>query len=184
MNLDRKFGPCRDAEGSISSVEMEFSPSSLQRLTPSSSISLKTYMKSAEEGLLITQSIHKNHNLLWVVDESGEVWFAIEEAVVADGSFLFPFPRKKHTLFLKKGDVDFAIGKLGHPSLLRNIKKSRIAGEIIFDVAYSDTSKWVINNASGRYGIRKHIRRSHLEAVGQIFNRFGIPMGIEFIPAP
>lgn len=60
---------------------------------------------------------------------------------------------------------------------------ARIGGEIIFDPDFGTTSNWVINNASGRFGIRPHLKLRHLEAVRDAFSDFGIALELEFIEA-
>lgn len=176
--LDLAFGPCLGPARAVSAAELSYSPQTLQKLTRKTSRTLKRYMSSADGGLLIPRILHKHHNILWIVDCGGEVWFALEETVdERTGGLLYPFPRAPD---IRRPPNHV---KLGHPALVRAQQMARIAGEIIFDPDFGATSNWVLNNASGRFGIRPHLTIENLESVRGAFLHFGIALELEFIEA-
>lgn len=163
MSLTVQFGACSPAARPISDAERSFKPASLQKLDSSTAPSLKSYIDSAS-GLLATQVVGYYCAMLWVVDEQGDIHFALEELVdKATGDTVAVKPRED------LGPMEGTI-KLGHPALISDpSKNARIGGEIRYDRI---AKQWEINNRSGRYGTRTQATPSHLEEAAKKFNAF------------
>lgn len=171
--LDKEFGVPFIPED-IKPTERERSPKSLQKLTSQSADALHKYICAADDGLLIPQVNHDVLPILWVVDQYGEVYFAMEEVVsLEDHAFLYPLSRKF--------DVPSGHAKLGHPSLLKGDHSGRIGGEIRYDPDYGEQN-WVISNKSGRYGFPATRKPSHLDNVVKKFAGVGISLEVYYIP--
>lgn len=169
MSLDEDFGPCRPAGGrGVAKHELQRTPHSLQQLDVSSAAWLKSYLAAARDGLRTPQIVHQANNLLWLVDDPGEIWFAIEEVVHVDTGKL---------LYTYHGNYDVRAPEqhvtLGHPALLRGAENARIGGEIKWS---RHGNGWIITNKSGRYGTRQGQTKAHLEAVAGKFNAYGISL--------
>lgn len=163
MSLDTRFGETSPADGDIHAAEALYQPASLQKLEAATKEYLQSYMRSAE-GLLLPQLVHRYCALLWIIDDAGDVHFALEELVDE---------RTGETVAIKPKDFKPLPGtvKLGHPSLLADPKKeARIGGEIVYN---RHTREWEINNWSGRYGFRQQASPSHLQEAAQIFKDIG-----------
>ncbi len=151
-------------------VEKKFRPSTVQVLSDATAESLRQYLNAAYD-ILVPTAMHARCAVLWLVDEKGAIWFAAEEIVnVNTGEFVAV--RSKANFGKIEGTE-----KLGHPALLAGANKNaRIGGEILFDRKHN---RWVINNSSGRYGIRPGQKTEHLVAVGKRFNEFGINLEVQ-----
>ncbi|MQB04036.1 hypothetical protein DXT91_07745 [Agrobacterium tumefaciens] len=172
MSLDDTFGPCLEAGRTIANQEFQYNPQSLQRLDEQTGPLLGKYLDTAIGGLKIPRLIHRANTILWLVDNNGDVWFAIEEVVDIDtGTYLY-------ALALSQEKTNNHV-KLGHPSLLMSTtdKRARIGGEIKYVPRHGC---WVINNRSGRYGTRPHQTAAHLEAVAAKFKDYEIPLKVVF----
>lgn len=106
--------------------------------------------------------------IIWLVDEKGTIWFAIEELIW--NSLPTGLPKFQKFPLTEKSP------KLGHPSLV-GCKAARIGGEIQFDVP---TEEWSINNGSGRYGFGKSRNARQLSNVVRIFGDFEIVLKLTF----
>lgn len=165
MDLDAKFG-IAITPNKIGNMEAKQKPRSLHRLDAVGAKLLLRFMSATEQGLRITQYVYSDIPILWAVDESGDIWFSIEEIVdQTSGNFV----RAK----MKMDPVPDNSEKLGHPSLLPNQKAGRIAGEILYDFD-GVRSYWTITNASGRYGVATSRASSHLENAAEMFRSYGI----------
>jgi hypothetical protein len=153
-------------------LESEIVPRSRQKLDASSAKLLGELMHATAAGLGVSKFVYSELPILWVVDEAGELWFAVEEVVKAEtGEFVFP--RFRNTSIEREAQQ-----RLGHPALIGG-GSGRIGGEIIFDVA-SEEPGWFITNGSGRYGLRDGRTRSHLNSVKSRFEVFGIDLRTQF----
>ncbi|MGV1990048.1 hypothetical protein ACQZ5N_25855 [Agrobacterium sp. 22-221-1] len=161
MSLTVQFGACSPAARPISDAERSFKPASLQKLDSLTAPHLKSYIDSAA-GLLATQVVGCHCAMLWVVDEHGDIHFALEELVDENtGVSVAVKPRAD------LGPIEGTI-KLGHPALISHpSKNARIGGEILYDRV---AKVWEINNRSGRYGIRRQANPSHLVEAAKKFN--------------
>lgn len=169
------YGPCREAGRAINPWEQKEPPISRQELCSDTAPIVEAYLRTAIAGLSVPRLLHRTTNLLWIVDDKGRLWFAVEEVVHRDtGVLLYTYPR---TRALKIPDDHV---KLGHPSLLDDPeKRARIGGEIEWNHRYQ---QWVIINRSGRYGERPWQTLDHLVAVNRKFNEFGIDFRVVFWP--
>ena len=175
MSLDDKFGPCLppDHDKTVSVAEQEFQPISLHEVDDAIGPLLYEYMDKAHAPLSITRTLHRSNNILWMIDCAGKLWVAIEEVVDLDSG---EFVRSHLRNASRPGAPNF---KLGHPSLLPKgqSKKARIAGEIFWSPDHKD---WVINNTSGRFGLRSHQTEDHLKEAAALFKFHGIDLIVKF----
>jgi len=146
-------------------------PMSLSRLTAETAISLKTIMDDVGTGWMIGRVLTNDILIIWIVDLSGIIWFAVEECVIDGQHYSVP---KHQTLPLTSGAE-----KLGHPSLV-DCGNARIAGEIRYDPDPSVAS-WVINNKSGRYGTHPSRTCAQLVRVAAEFGRHRISLKHRFL---
>lgn len=155
-------------------IERHKRPASLQKLDHDSASILEEYLRSARCGLLIPRITHQTIVMLWVIDESEDCYFCIEEMYKSDSEI---------TVFPRLDGVGYPQGfeKLGHPSLV-GAEKARIAGEIIWSGGAGNAGSWVISNKSGRYGIRPDISEQNLINAKALFGSFGIELDHYFIP--
>ncbi|MBY5819039.1 hypothetical protein [Rhizobium leguminosarum] len=159
--------------------EVKAKPKSLHKLDITSSSLLKAYLKTASDGLGITKVNHGCLLILWLLDENGEIWFALEEAFKEAPGENLHHPMSRFWPF----DPNSNFLKLGHPSLLDRPQKARIGGEIIYDPEFGSHG-WVISNKSGRYGSRaKDQPEKHLTEAASVWNAFGISFDIYYIRA-
>jgi hypothetical protein len=174
MSLDAKYGPALPAlQRGPDWWERRHSPHSLTRLEPSTAAPLKYVMDQVTSGWLVGHVLLNEVTIIWIVDNPGDLWFAVEE-LVSNGA---PTGRPKHR-------VDNA-PKLGHPSLV-GCEHARIAGEIFFD-ASGAPPKWTLNNRSGRYGIHETRTPEQLDNVRALFKEVDIMLtrdDIFYTPAP
>ncbi|ADZ71076.1 hypothetical protein SL003B_2653 [Polymorphum gilvum SL003B-26A1] len=108
------------------------------------------------------------------MDEDGDIWFAMEEALnLETGRSEFPAPRAVPLASTHR--------KLGHPSLLENsAKHARIGGEIVYDPLFGEKG-WVLSNSSGRYGTSPDRRKEHLDNVAARFGNYGLVFDVYYI---
>lgn len=159
---------------STSDAEASARPKSLQGLGAASAPTLKSYMECATSGLLLPQVVHARSPILWVVSESGELLFSLEEVIDASGHYSYPLPRGLH---LPQG-----YAKLGHPALLAG-GRGRIGGELTFDDS-EPPGKWVLTNKSGRYGLVPDRTETQLRNVAELCSEHGISVEVKFIDPP
>lgn len=169
--LDHDFGAALPPERDVSAAEKKYAPSSLEKLNPTNGMRLKNLMEEVGHGNKFPKLTFWSLSILWIMDEHGDVYFAVEEIVSSRGGLVAVLP----------ADVEVPKGKskLGHPSLVRGAN-ARIAGEIYFDINMP-TPAWMISNRSGRYGLRKTTEERHLENVSEIFKKHKISLEIDFI---
>ncbi len=180
MDLDERFGECLPFQRDASEAELSAQPRSFQVLSEDTAPALKMLIDTAPMQPL-SQVVYATSPILWLVDQAGNVRFAMEEVLNRDtGSLHFILPRNGPPL------RPFEV-RLGHPSLLEpgspERKVARIGGELFYD-PFKGRAPWVLSNNSGRYGKRPHIRREHLENVNEIFAGFGISLRTFFIYTP
>lgn len=172
MDLDNHYGYALPPAFQVSNAEAKYVPRSCEKLDEASGMRLKALMDEVVQGVKFSKVTFWSIAVLWIMDECGDIYFAVEEVVDSRGNLMFPLPFQL--------DIPSGKSKLGHPALVRGAN-ARIAGEIYFDMNASPAA-WIISNKSGRYGLRKTTTSSHLENIAKIFESYAIPMGIEFIP--
>ena len=155
-------------------IERHKKPESLQKLDKVSAKLLSQYLECTYSGLLMPRITHQTIIILWLIDESGDCWYCIEEMYKSDSAV---------SVFPRLDEIDYPKGyeKLGHPSLIA-AGKARNAGEINWSGTSSSNGKWVISNKSGRYGIRADIKEENLINVKEMFGNFGIELDHYYIP--
>ncbi|MEP0210575.1 MAG: hypothetical protein ABJ370_00910 [Paracoccaceae bacterium] len=161
----------------VDPAEQATAPASLTELTDETAEILGAYMETADEGLPISRVNHGLLPLLWVLDEDGRIFIALEE-VYDRASLQKRFPLARGML------VPQGYFKLGHPALVEgSLKKARIGGELLFDPDEDYGVKgWLISNASGRFGFGSHRSPAHLNNVADVFASFGIRVDVYYIP--
>lgn len=182
MDLDALFGPCLPFERAATDAELGVSSRSLEILSRETAQALKLHLENADS-LPLAQVIHSTAPILWLIDEAGQIRFAMEEVIERDtGALSYILPRSGPPL----RDTEV---RLGHPALLDPVragekKSARIGGEIFFDPTPRSDISWVLTNNSGRFGKRPHIRREHLENANNAFKEYGISLREFFIYTP
>jgi len=174
--LDEFFGSPQEATR-VDAVELDTCPDSLVKLTEHTAPLLKRYMRAATDGLALAQVLHVLLPVLWLLNDEGEVFFALEEVCdVENQDRKFPLARN--------WKVPAGTHKLGHPSLIKGRRKSaRIAGEMLFDPDPSNGKDgWVITNGSGRFGFGRHRVESHLLNVAELLASYEINVDASYIP--
>jgi hypothetical protein len=110
--------------------------------------------------------------LIWIVAETGDVIFALEETIEINGTSRMPRMRGV--------PLNGNVKPLGHPLLVGG-KPARIAGELYLDTADENGQlTWVLNNRSGRYGVHRSREKAHLENVADLFRKYGLPVQTDF----
>ncbi|WP_158775601.1 hypothetical protein [Rhizobium sp. H4] len=180
MDLDERYGECLQFQRDASPVELSAMPRSLQVLTEETAPALKSLIDAASSQPL-AEVVYATSPILWLVDEAGNIRFAMEEVLNREtGNLHFILPRNGPPLRPFEA-------RLGHPSLLEpgnpETKVARIGGELFY-APIRGRSPWVLSNNSGRYGKRPHIRREHLENVNEVFAGFGISLRTFFVYTP
>lgn len=171
--LTDRFGAALEPER-VDRLEETTRPVSLQRLGKRSARLLKKLTAATAEGLGVARYVYSEFPILWVIDASGDVWFALEEVVDSEtGDFILPRSPNSRPASMRRS------GRLGHPALI-GAGAGRIAGEIMFDIG-QDPPCWTISNASGRYGLRPGRTALHLANAAKVFAKYGIPLKPEFI---
>lgn len=159
--LDELYGPAAPAGGrGIQQHEFGIQPRSRQKLDAESGPALRAYLERVSE-LRLANVFPEVYAVLWIVDEDGDLWFAVEEVVDAQGNLIGVFPKETQAQPL-------SYFKLGHPTLVgAESKLARIGGEVVFDPDDPKGSghKFCVTNDSGRYGARPGQREEHLAAV-------------------
>jgi len=149
--------------------EQEHAPISLTKLNSLSAVGLNALMNEVRNNFAATNVLVSDTIIIWVVDEIGDIWFAIEE-MFHDGA---PTGLPKFQDF----EPTRGIRKLGHPSLI-SAGNGRIGGEIDFCNTTSPPI-WMINNRSGRYGRHETRTLRHLRNAANEFRSYGIELEIE-----
>src|SRR5262245_62045558 len=132
-DLDELYGPALPPVD-VGLLEAKVRPSSLQRLMPDTADQLKELMRLAEQGLGVAKYVYGALPILWVIDDGGEVWIAVEE-IIDERSGAFVRPRLAAT-----ARPDSPFHRLGHPALLSG-RNGRIGGEILLDIR-ADPPVW------------------------------------------
>ncbi|NTG67241.1 hypothetical protein [Rhizobium rhizogenes] len=175
--LDTLFGPATPPPY-VGPGEETFSPRTLACLDAQSAKLIKDLFATATEGLGLTRLTHECCIVLWLLDENGEIWFALEEVTYTD-----ELGQRYHHPISRSIPFDPAIEflRLGHPSLIAGERRARIGGEIVYDESFG-TNGWIISNKSGRYGSKNRPqKREHLEAAARVWEKFGITMDIHYL---
>lgn len=176
MDLDQQFGPALPPQGyggrpAVSPWESLHSPRSLTRLSLVTAAPLSELMQSVRNGWALGQIWVNDTLIIWLVDRSGFVWFAVEELVLNGEPVSVP---KHQTMALTRHAP-----KLGYPSLVGG-QNARIGGEIYFDPTLTPPD-WVINNRSGRYGLHPSRTAVQLQQAATAFGAHGISLVVDFI---
>jgi hypothetical protein len=88
--LDDMFGEALSPP-KMDPIENRLLPRSLHELDSRSSELLRLLMSATERGLGVSRYVYSKIPILWVIDQLGRLWFALEEMVnLADESFLYP----------------------------------------------------------------------------------------------
>jgi hypothetical protein len=174
MDFDKLFGPLIDPMPNFRGItvydfEKTFAPHSLTTLGRETARQLKSFMDEVLRGFEAGRLLSNDINVIWIATEDGEILFAVEE-MFHQGEAV---GRPKFREFLPT----FGIQKLGHPSLI-NGDPGRIAGEIYFGI--NESTYWIINNRSGRYGLHKSRTYMHLKNVANKFRSYGIELKIQY----
>lgn len=179
MDFDVLYGPCLPFARDASEAEMGVNPRSLEFLNEETAPALIKHLENAES-LLLSQVVHATMPILWLIDEAGQIRFAMEEVIARDTGYLsYILPRNGPPM--RETDV-----RLGHPALLEPVnageaKSARIGGEIFYDPIRRSELSWVLTNNSGRFGKRPHIKREYLENAGKAFEALGVSLRTFFI---
>lgn len=183
-SLNTKYGDLRCPQATTEIVaikqwEQDNSPHSLVKLEVNSASDLMKLMEIATLSWKAGETILQSVNILWVVDEFGDIYFAIEELFFnIDDEYEdlnIPLPRYVNALSSQK------IDKLGHPSLVaRDDKHARIGGEIYLETR-TGLPVWHISNKSGRYGFGSDRTEKHLNEAKRNFQSYGINLALDFV---
>lgn len=173
LNLDEVYGPSigplpRD-DGSTHDDWEKAPPVSHSSLAGLAAQQLATYIRNVEQRWKVGETLAGGSTIIWLVDENGLLWFAIEELVVDGVGIGVPKPE------LPVNGPKFA--KVGHPALVGG-RAARIGGELVFD---SDLGTWELNNASGRYGFDASRSPFHLINVARDLKEVGIIVSPKYI---
>jgi hypothetical protein len=153
--------------------EERFTPFSWNKLDAWGARPLKQFMEDTADGWNVGNILFKDVIVIWVVNESGDVLYALEELVVRGAPA--NLPKFQNLPMMKR------MPKLGHPSLIEG-RDGRIGGEIKPIILNGMRfSHWEINNKSGRYGLYTTRRKEHLENVAGKFFDLGIQLKTRFI---
>lgn len=162
--LDLRFGMA--IEPKARPIELQRPQKSLMKLDHESAEHLRSLIERALAGCRLTRTAHDYLPILWVVDESGEVWLGWEEVLVEVDEVQYPCGSYRPA----------ELPRLGHPALIRG-KRGRIGGEIIWDDG-GETPGWYLTNASGRFG--KSRTADQLANAAEVFKGFGIVLETDF----
>ena len=172
--LDELFGPVLPPQnGGVRHWESHASVKCYE-LNQASARDLSDFLALAmngELGLQLMQAI----TMLWVVNNDGDVIFAMEQTIASEGTLRRP--RMRGT------PLGSSVKSLGHP-LLVNGGSARISGELYIDDSEDPDSSdltWILNNKSGRYGVHKTRKSEHLENVAALFRRYQVPVETDFM---
>ena len=180
MEIDLIYGVARPPAGSgVRSWETSRHPSSMLTYAASSALSksgdLMSFMRTAQEGCLVTGYLLDSVKLLWIIDENADLRLAVEEAC-------HPAKGDEPTIPIlirnPAGSRDWQ--KLGHPSLLTPPHLGRIGGELILRSSAGVTGYWELNNSSGRYGLNCGRTPSQLDACAALFREAGLRIDTDF----
>ena len=161
-------------------------PRSLSILSAETAEHLKGFMRSVEAAWAMGNLFMARTTVLWLVDNDGEIRFAIEEYVhngkidQVSEAWYQDIPYHRIT-----DDYEFLLPtntKLGHPSLV-SCQEARIAGEIgFYSLEGADQKTWNLNAHSGRYGVwvtHAERRKIHLWNVSYRFRDHRIALKID-----
>lgn len=177
-NLDALFGPSIPAQRTpgrslaVDDWERGNKPVSFSTLGDESAAPLKRFMSDVSAGWRVGRTLCFDVLIIWAVDESGEIVFAVEETIEAGA----PTGRAKH----QRAEATQRLDKLGHPALVGG-GNARIAGEIRLQEAADGRIYWEINNRSGRYGLEKSRKIEHLSNVKDQFAKFDLTLEPDFV---
>jgi hypothetical protein len=160
--LDKEFGRVREAKkrdnGScFQDWEVGSQPISLFKLDVESCEQLASALqlaKNAPFGMALTTI-----GFIWVMNEHGEIWIAVEELALADPIKRRGIPKRR------SGQHPADEKKLGHPTLIKGAS-ARIAGELAIE-EISGKYSIIVNCSSGRYCTDEDVRPTiaNLDAV-------------------
>lgn len=173
MELDERYGELLNAVSpgggnAVEDWERTYFPRSMSTLTSTSAAHLSGLMSSVSKSCRLDQFLVLDIVILWLVNENGDVVFAVEEAV-SDG---LPLDVPRH----RRAEHKIGKDKLGHPSLVAG-GKARIAGEIYYDIR---RNAWMINMKSGRYSAEYDRTKGQLTNVSNQFRDHGIILTVEY----
>lgn len=174
MSLDTLYGEVLDPVPNSRGVdvyqwERTHEPISLFKLNSTSAPHLRELMMQLGRDFACVDVLSRDVLLIWVVDQAGEVWIAIEELFYEDTAVGLPHFRT----FEPTADWP----KLGHPSLIA-ASAGRIGGEILM-TRNASLSTWTINKRSGRYGRHPSRTFRHLKNVANVFRSYGIELNVD-----
>lgn len=174
LDLDLSYGELVHPS-CIDEYEKSENPVSVETLNSTNAANLKLYMASAISGLKLSELIAQQLPILWVIDEDGELQFAIEEYLNAENPALRigRFGKLPRVINTESGEWS----RIGHPSLLPS-KLGRIGGELVLK-----DGDWVLSNRSGRYGVVFGRKEAQLESVKRLLHSFGLTVIVDWVPA-
>jgi hypothetical protein len=177
MNFDERYGPLVEPQKTpmrrshaVEPWEFE-QPLSTLVLNAETGKRLAVLLREGNEPFSLVSSLLRQSAILWIVTESGEIRFALEELVYVapDGK---SWVRSGHP-YTGVPKLEFPVlsagrSKIGHPALVEG-KSARIAGELFLD-RNAVGQPWTIANRSGRYGrVAGKREPRHLENVAKEF---------------
>ena len=186
--LDQIFGFCVDPNQNVTGVtdwERKHHQLSRNCLDHKSAAALNRFMNLAEgDRLLASMWPVVELTIIWLVDQGGAIYFAIEEVVKPDDVLARVYPAEDydgnenvHRYPLQKS-LTLWPGhdgrKLGHPALVHG-SPARIGGEIFFD-AGEGAGEWLIWNKSGRFGSNLGRNLEQLTNVAKQFGNYGVKL--------
>lgn len=169
--LDREFGPAIEPQNGLKSWEHIDGTIEPILLTRNSAAWFIELVQAASSNPLARKAIEAVI-ILWVVDEGGDLYFAMEDVIDTQMSRL----QRPRTRGISLND---AVKPLGHPLLIAG-GRGRIGGEIYVDRDENDNSVLILNNRSGRYGRHPSRTPEHLENVTWLFRTFGVTLIPDF----
>ena len=170
LHLEEYFGPCIDAKYLD---DEHLDPLSAQLLDNEGAQELRENLNRATSVSPLTLLLATSAVFLWIVDPNGNVLVGVEEIIPDAGK---PGARYARLVGVVRSEGSL---RLGHPAFVRRQShQARFAGEIFWD---REIARWVINNQSGRYGIRRGHTKEHLTRVASVFSGLGIDMIERFL---
>ncbi|WP_256806790.1 hypothetical protein [Bradyrhizobium sp. Bra64] len=168
--LDDLFGPVIPPQSGLKTWELretlknyELNQDSAQQLTQ---------ILVLAQNMSIGQSIFRAITFIWVVDERGDIMFALEEVVDLHGTARRPRMRGI--------PLNNNVKPLGHPLLVGGVG-ARIGGELYLDEVSNGSLTWILDNKSGRYGTHKTRTTTHLENAAALFRRHRVSVDTDYI---
>lgn len=151
LELDTRFGSVRPAGGhGVRPWEWQGQPRSLIRIDPelytrAETRALLSFMIAAQSACVATCYLCGSVTLLWLVDGSGLIRLAVEEALLAENW------KETVPMLRNHREATSGLGKLGHPALLDDDKRARIGGELLMyfpPLAFASTRISMAKNRS------------------------------------